>query len=421
MTPADGRALTSSAGVDTNKRGQRLAELLLTSESWIHRRVERLEMEPTGECRRWVSVDFTLDLDLIVEGSQNRVLVPIAVMRKGPLRKFSLEGPNGKPTPILQTKENGQLSVELLIAMAQNLFGDAGMAISSWFEGACRAVVFASPSDAEDAWYRLQAMVTINAAGSSHLSGFLAIAEQLSTNFLMIIELEKEIAGQRTIVKYSYSDPMPLVDLVSVRPTITWKLPQFGAAASTHFEFEPPPLLLISKASFTEFETDASQGRVRDGLDERATICHFAAGPDNRFSRAEVVVELVPRRYGAVTASFTGSLAIFILLWAVLVVRWTRESFLGPLPVSGTSGATLLAAAGLLLTWVARTPEDWTVSQVLFAARRQLFATASLAVAASALLAVPVREPYRTEVWISLALLGTVNMLVSWLYRRKCR
>jgi hypothetical protein len=62
-------------------QGQRFAQLVFQSSTWIHRRVERLEMEPDGDCTRKLSVDFTLPAEFAVQGSTGSVLVPLSVVR----------------------------------------------------------------------------------------------------------------------------------------------------------------------------------------------------------------------------------------------------------------------------------------------------------------------------------------------------
>lgn len=46
--------------------GLNLGFLLLTSDRWIHRRVERFVVEATGECTRFISLDFTGSSQLTV-------------------------------------------------------------------------------------------------------------------------------------------------------------------------------------------------------------------------------------------------------------------------------------------------------------------------------------------------------------------
>lgn len=400
--------------------GQRLAQLVFQSSTWIHRRVERLEMESDGDCTRKLSVDFTLPAELAVEGSTGSVLVPLSVVRKGPLRQFSVTGPTGDPVPVLETRRNGQLAVELLLATAANLFGsEFATSARDAFSGA----VFAKEQEATAAVERVRGLLGDEAQIIGG-AAFIGLIRQLSVHFLLIVELDAAVLGRRSIVKYSYREPLPDLKLDDARPTITWKLPEFGSAASVHFEFEPHPLLFISKMTFVQFTSDAGGNERQDTLInslDRPTG-HVAATPAHRFASAEVTIELSPHSRGAVDASAGGSAVIAVILWLIVIMRTARDFLFGPgVPIGSAAGTLLLATAGVLLSWLARTPEDWAVAQVLAGPRRRLVVSAGLILSAAALLGLPLLEPYRTWVWLLLVSAASVVALRSWLFWRRCR
>lgn len=98
-------------------RGEKLAELVLRPEEWVHRRVERIEVEPTGDCIRHVSLDFTLPDRYAICESEHRVIAPMGVLRKGALHGFDLTGPSEKPTPMLEATRTGEMALELITSI----------------------------------------------------------------------------------------------------------------------------------------------------------------------------------------------------------------------------------------------------------------------------------------------------------------
>ncbi len=107
------------AGLD---EGETLVDLIFNPRAWIHRRVERIDILPGGDCLRHQSVDFTLPGESTISGSRDSVLVPIGILRKGPLARLDVTGPEGHPIPLLETAQNSDLSAALLRALAARIY-----------------------------------------------------------------------------------------------------------------------------------------------------------------------------------------------------------------------------------------------------------------------------------------------------------
>src|SRR5690349_17516327 len=84
------RPLDAPADEPTRSDGQKLIELILGSEDWIHRQVERVDIQPTGDTIHNISMDLTVPVDLALAGSRGAVLVPVTLLQKGPLSCFSV-------------------------------------------------------------------------------------------------------------------------------------------------------------------------------------------------------------------------------------------------------------------------------------------------------------------------------------------
>lgn len=103
-----------------------MAYLLLRPDEWIHRRVELLRFVDGENVRRQISVDCTpprhvrsvADMTSIV-GS----IVPLAMLEKYKLKRFSVWDEDRRPLPVLTTLQNGRLSAACLVSMATTVNG----------------------------------------------------------------------------------------------------------------------------------------------------------------------------------------------------------------------------------------------------------------------------------------------------------
>ena len=388
-------------------RGDALAELVLDSHSWVHRRIDRLDLEPSGACRRHVSVDLTPPAAQVIPGSVGRICIPLGLAAKGPLRGFSIFSDEG-PLPMLETTANGELALDLLLSLARRTFGST-MAMRPDFESACRKAIYVdSPArpdtDGEEALADLARLTETLGDGISPFGqlSFVEFAARLSHNFLMVVEVPAALTGTRIIVKYTYLEET-LSALNRRHPRINCVIADFGFAPSVHFEFTPPTLLTLTNVTMLRGLPGTDQRPESVAVDESALL-HFATRPRNRLEEANIELQLAARREGVVATAFFAVLVTAGVLLAAAVLRLLRGSLLGSAPVAASSAGALLALGSGLLTWVARSPEDRVVSQVLSRSRRVLWCSALLAAAAAGLLAVPVVEPARTVFWWMLAI-----------------
>ena len=121
--PVPTRSPDAPAAEPTRSDGQKLIELILGSEDWIHRQVERVDIQPTGDTVHNISMDLTVPVDLALPGSRGAVLVPVSLLQKGPLSLFSVVGPDELPVPLLESAANSRLSATFLRALAAATYG----------------------------------------------------------------------------------------------------------------------------------------------------------------------------------------------------------------------------------------------------------------------------------------------------------
>lgn len=404
------------------KVGQKLVELILGSQDWIHRRVEQLEILPSGDCLRRQSVDFTLPSELAIPGTKGRVLLPISLMKKGPLSKFSAIGPDDRAIAVLETGQNGRLAVEMLLAMASNAYGYPLGHDQSPARSLFERIVFSSPADPSSALAELDTLLShsssVTPSDVENRAGFRAIATQFCSFFLLVFEVSESVLDQRSLIKFSYMESRE-DGHGKPRFPVRWEFNDFGLASSFHIEFEPPPLLTVAKLTMTEQIGDGGPTVKEDAFSSPGRIVHIASVP-GPLSTAEIVFELAPRRGGVAAVSWTAVRLVSGFFVLVLLGRFLRTVFLGPVPLaSPAAAAVLVASGGVLLTWLSRVPEEWIVAKVLESPRNHLFAAALVLLGAAFLLVLPVPEPWRSFAWFGLFVLSIVITAFSWKYRRE--
>lgn len=94
------------------KVGLQLYELVVNRPTWVHRRVETIELMDDQSVRRSVSIDLHLPKDSVVSLADRPPahVIPLALLRKRVLHCFDLRDHSGNRLPILTTRENAGMS-----------------------------------------------------------------------------------------------------------------------------------------------------------------------------------------------------------------------------------------------------------------------------------------------------------------------
>ncbi|MGY1673485.1 hypothetical protein [Geodermatophilus sp. SYSU D00710] len=386
--------------------GEILAGLLLRSDTWMHRRVESLRMDANGSTRLHVSVDYTLPTPVIPR-SRDRVLLPLGLVRKGALRTVDTRGSSGQPLAILDSEENGDLAVDMLLAIAAQAL-PAAIASSDGCREALESVVFCGAWDARravtqfDAWLEQQPGVEPGPARDV----FAGMVRQLASLFLFAVEVAADGVGTRSIVKYSYEDEIPTIRKIHIPTTIGRDVPQFGMAASWHFEVEAPPGLGVRRLRVREYQADgAAVGAWEESSSGRDvdTVAHVACRPEHRFTTATAEIVLTPQVRGLPRAAFWGAMATLGLLVLALVARGFPGVFVGAGPGGSSPASILLAGPALLLSWLSRAPEHVMVARLLWPLRWVLVLSSFVLFGMALIVTVPLLSPWKTIAWAVLA------------------
>jgi hypothetical protein len=392
-----------------------LAYLYLNSHHWMHRRVEALRMASDGTTRRHVSVDFTLPAQL--QGSVGRMYLPLGLVQKGALRGFDTEGPDGRAAPVLGAEENAALAAEMLSALATRVL-PASATSSAWLRTFIERIT-STPAQEAQHWYRRYlawARVHPDLADSATLTAFEDVLTDFISNFLLVVEINEDFVGTRSIVKYSYEFDLPSFDTKHLPVTLGFPATQFGITASWHFEVDAPPELgvILMTAVEKDPRTSAPTGRrwSDTGLaGQPRQLSHLACRPSHRFNVAEVDFVLTPLPHGLPTVMLWGAWTTLgvVLLGLSEALNWT--SLVAASRTGSPAVSILLVGPALLLSWLSRTPEHVLTARLLRRLRRVLVSTAACLLGAAALAALTMQQQLESGMWVLLAFVQGRNAL----------
>lgn len=395
--------------------GELLASLLLDT-AWVHRRVESLRMDANGGTRLMASLDVTLPLPGLVR-NEERVILPLALVQKGALRRLDTSDHQGNPMPVLDTRDNGELVVEMLTAIGRSVL-PALVTASPRYESVIRKIVFGAPAEHEVNVATFRGWLSafgVDPDASDH-DVFTSMVAQFSNHFLLAVEVSADVVGTRVIVKYSYEDRLPHLRWGTRVPMyMTREVRNYAMASSYHFEVEAPAGIGLRWLRIVESLADGSMARRKDEARAAATgnpevILHVAGRPTHRFTTAVVEAALAPPLGGLVVVALMG-VAITTLCVALGGVHALFPTeFVETGATRSPVASVLLAGPALLLSWLSRAPEHRMVARVLLPVRAILVQTSFVLFGLAFVLAVPLVAPWRGLAWMSLVALQLVTV-----------
>ncbi|MDP3890504.1 hypothetical protein [Nocardioides sp.] len=385
-------------------------ELLLTQGEWTHRRAETLSLEAHGETRQRVSWDFTLDPDLAIEASRNRIAVPLATLRKQPLKRLDVSDAGGTALPIWGKHHNGDIATEALVS---GLSGVLGRGLSSGERAALENIVFAPDLDTALPYLKRIRRVLVRANRLEEGQPLLALAQDLGENFLLVVEVPADTAGTRSLVKMQYegdvgegeSNP-PLSLLHAMR----FEGAAWSSAASWHIEVHAPPGLAVRDLSAHVWDEDNEDVREIAVSPALGHTAHITSSTTPRGALTWAELELRPARAGLVNQTLFGAVATFLLL--VLGVVFDAQVYAAVANPDRASAvvAVMLAVPAVLIALLSREQEHGLVSRLLLLPRMVNLLVAIVLLTAAAALVMGLDEEPLT--WTLRSLLGVQSVLL---------
>lgn len=411
--------------------GQKLTQLIIGSPSWVHRRVDTLELGAEGESRRKVSLDLTVPETLAIAGSHNRMIVPLALIQKAMLRGFDTENSSSKPMSVLGAKENSALALEFLMQLAPEWVTGC-----DYLQRQCgermASLVDANSITASDAvqefltWVQIAAETTplITPDDELDLAVFKHFARELAGNFLLLAEIDADLAGKRIVLKYSHDTELDLPSKPARSRTVGFRnpVPDFGFASSQHVEVRVPSGLAVKYVGLTDLDpdarpVDADADEVQDpalkrGRRRERAVGHVALSPRSRLDSGIFHVEVVPSRQGIYTFTIWAVALVTAAVVAALILKfdvlqvWLQVPVLtAEAKIPSPSASILLIGPALMLSWLSRTPEHDLSVMLLSPLRRVLILCAIVLMLMAVAAAVPLAPLYWNVLWLVVAAL----------------
>lgn len=414
---------TPKSDQDSNVRGANILDLVLFSDEWVHRRVDTLTLAKDGESLRSVSLDITVPEYLAVFGTQgqnadqDRVLVPLAFIRKASLRNLSTTGPSKHPFSILEKRRNSAVAKEMLTAaIPENwLKGQAGTEI---YEVIDDAVKFDPTTQGPRPSDELKERLSLTSVNEDlfHLQTIVDLARTLEDHFLLIGELDSTVLGRRSIIKFSYEHELSIQQHWDYAIAFRYDPPDFGFAASEHVEIVVPSDLAIRLVSFREVSGEGDVPADVDAPNLERSRAHVSLTPSDRFASATVAVEVTPSSRGILPFTAMSVTAAASLTALALVERFVLPSSLSIIDhgvaLASPAVSILLVGPALFLSWLARAPEHDVVARLLGPLRMCLVMCAAVFLGLGVLMAVPLTVAAKQVAWTLVA--GTAVVATIW-------
>jgi hypothetical protein len=383
---------------------RRLFELLTRQGEWIHRRVDRTDIAADGETTRRLSFDLTVRDAFKIEYNGG-VVAPLTLMTKVPLRRLDTSGPDGRPLPVLGRQDNGNLVRRMLIEAFR---GVAEGDVPANLEDAVRAAVM--ERDPLEMGNRMGNLAEVTARlrtrDPDQVDAVLALASDLTQQFLFAVLLPKELVDNRVVIKVAVTEDVDgsFPDWAFARDGRSMDLPLslVDAAASAHFEFRAPLGLKVASVRLLDDlgeEVSAPGPAVREGRTAHLTGLERLNLENGNRVRARVELEPVADGFVRQTAWATTFVAILLFAGA-----WNVDQLRTALLANraGSVAAAALAVPALFLSVQSRRPEHSWVARALFVPRLLNIATATLLYVAAVYLVVvqPETSSVRSALWI---------------------
>jgi hypothetical protein len=436
--------------------GDKLRRLLFESHGWVNRRVDAVRLGSSGTTRRHVSLDLTLQKENAISGSKGKVVIPIAILQKVPLRGFNITHA-GKSLSVLGIADSENLTRSMLmrtIPAEVRLAKAARAGLRVLIEDAVRfqplrerlsdtenLSAFSDVSDDESG-------TNIGPGGREHhvsldaddvitqrmhdwlseqvdlperqwdlLVEALATIEQFIRNFVLLAEVDDELVGTRSVVKYALDQDFP------DRKSIFWHeipiiqiIPDYGFARSQHIEFEVPAGLIVNSLELVPLDSKRhpAAGLVQDRRREQSRAAHVHAAPDSRLQDAVFLADIAPASQGLLTFASWAVIMVFVAAMLSIPLRLVEPSLLDSAKlVPSPAASLLLIGPALLLSWMAKEPEHRSSAMILFPLRAMLLIDAVALLFMACLAAVPTVEWVWATSWS--LIYGLVSLALCWL------
>ncbi len=423
-----------AAGVDPGL-GEATADALLQWSRWVRRRVESVHLLHGERGRRRNSIDCVPPPDprlayvqeerdaASIDDVRGLVMVPLAMIAKGPMRDLDVLDAEGATMPVLDRDEEAAAGLAALAHLWRRAVGDLDEQVLE----ALRRVVEAESDEAIDV---AEALVGQGMVGATPVVDPADIPEILAllirdfaANFLLIGLLPAKRSGTRQVLKWSANwhitkGPMSMRDRWAAAAgieTVNLRIPTRGlsSTASYHLEVHLPSELAAVRLALPQ--ADVPGGGMVD--ETRNPVAHvYGAYPETPGEQDAILGFVVPWRGLRVQAAFASAFTAAVFLAGILLPNALPTL----LRAGGGAAGLLLAAPGALMAVRAGAHENVVASQVLAPLRKVMYGCALLLTAAAGSVVGQLVHPWVTALWVAGALVsgGAFSVLIWAKYGR---
>jgi hypothetical protein len=377
------------------KYASSLFPLILHWPLWVHRRVETITYIDDRRVRRHVSVDLTIPAWAYSQDFSGPLLIPIALLRKGPLKDFGVVDESGRVLPVLNRNQAQDLAGLLLRSAAEvALRRRSGEKLDQEIAEALWSIV--GDEDSSRAEGALDALSRPAGKPSDHQRDFIfeeervwVIGNNLASNFFLFVVLDDGEVGQRRVLKFEYEQdlrPLPWRDIRSwFGGHFAVEVPNASLCDSYHVEIAAPEDLFIHTGQLQAEDEDENPvdlyGVWRAGSTERLHL-HVRGVPLGIDPLLLIRFRIAP--FGLLS----GALVIGLMSSLYLAGGLLSWRFLGARPDNAAASAVIVALPGVFAAYTFRTGVHRLVRQVVKSVRYVAFGFTLTSFGSAALLAV---------------------------------
>lgn len=404
--------------------GKSAATAIALWDRWTHRKVESLSLLSGERARRRVSVDCTPPLipwresRLFGNDVEQACLVPLTLMRKGPLQSLDVVDDVGRSVPVLGKAANGLVAalslafwISVHLSGGDSLDADLDRVQPHWPE-----IYAIATSPREQALGRAKILNETLGLRTTPAR----LVEELAELFILLAVLPATAVQRRQVLKYSYHWEMEpirkaagrILPAFGLKPlTIELEVGALRTASSYHLECAVPEGLTATRISLPK--SNGSAPTTVGPMKVAHVSCRYGIAEDGRESRARI--SFLPDHNRLLPRVMWSGLAVAVMFFALSLAPGLRDA-MHKLPDAAT--AILLFIPAFFVGLNARVSENVIVGGLLLPLRIYALLLAGVVYVAGALLILNIWPDVSTLVlWTAatFGLLGFVPSCIGWI------
>lgn len=352
--------------------------------------------------------EFSVDLDVKDLSVGGLRVLPISVMKKKVLKAFDVMSASGETLSILTSGQTSQIAIAILRLGLEDEYlenSDEYLNFIVTYDAAVGDEVIEFNSLHKPAFHILYMYYKrLDKKDAQFAAEMMDLTLDLINGFLLIVQIpESAHTGTRSVLKFSYEDPLELQGLMRPKKIVAYLLTDWSK--SFHLEVRTPQPIVIKELSIRNIDKYANSAipvNKESAYDiSGRQIAHAMLSGAKHDERFAAFILLRADTKGLPRTAF---LAVFLTWLAsnALFASWMPK-FFDPLPSSvsaqyggaGTSTTILLLAPSLLFAFLAKRSDHHIEARILTGPRIALLCSGLLMFGA----AIANTHPISETVW----------------------